>query len=237
MRFAILVPSLLLLPLAGCGNAPAPSRTAAVGTPAAPVVVKLFQSQGCSSCPPADAAVNAIAGEPGVLALSFAVTYWDKLGWTDTFGSRAWTARQWEYARAAGRPQVATPQVIVNGGPAINGGNRAELDATLRREGPAHGGPAIGVAGGRLTLAGGRGPAATAWLVRYDPRTIAVPIRAGENGGRSLPHRNIVRSLVRLGEWTGRPASLALPASVPGLRSAVLVQQGRGGPIVGARKL
>jgi hypothetical protein len=201
------------------------------------VVAELFQSQGCASCPPADADLNALADEPGVLALSFAVTYWDRLGWRDTFGSPAWTARQWDYARHAGRPQVATPQVIVNGGPAIAGSNRAELDATIAHEGPAHGGPALGVAAGHVTLGAGRGAPATVWLVRYDPRTIAVPIRAGENGGRTLPHRNIVRRLTRLGEWSGAPASFALPADVPGLDGAVLVQRGAGGPITAARKL
>ena len=232
---------LLPLALAGCGQAPAaPAPHAAlpsVGTAAAPVVVELFQSQGCSSCPPANAAVNAIADAPGVLALSFAVTYWDQLGWKDIFGSPAWTARQWAYAHHAGRAQVATPQVIVNGGPAIIGSNRAELAATIAREGPAHGGPAIGVAGDRVTLAAGKGATATAWLVRYDPRTIAVPIRAGENDGRTLPHRDIVRELVRLGDWTGAAASFPITAGKPGLASAVLVQQGAGGPIVAARKL
>ncbi|MDV5825703.1 DUF1223 domain-containing protein [Sphingobium naphthae] len=235
---------LSLLALAGCGQAPAgaaaqprPVKPLVVGTPAAPVVVELFQSQGCSSCPPANANVNAIADAPGVLALSFAVTYWDRLGWKDTFGSPAWTARQWDYARAAGRPQVATPQVIINGGPTIVGSNRAQLEATIQRAGPAHGGPAISARNGTLTFAAGKGAPSTIWLVRYDPRTVEVPIRAGENGGRTLPHRNIVRELVKLGNWSGAVTELPLPSAPRGLRSAVLVQQGTGGPITAARKL
>jgi hypothetical protein len=223
---------LSLLALAGCGQAPAgaaaqprPVKPLVVGTPAAPVVVELFQSQGCSS----DA--------PGVLALSFAVTYWDRLGWKDTFGSPAWTARQWDYARAAGRPQVATPQVIINGGPTIVGSNRAQLEAAIQRAGPARGGPAISVRNGALTLAAGKDVPSTIWLVRYDPRTVEVPIRAGENGGRTLPHRNIVRELVKLGNWSGAVTELPLPSAPRGLSSAVLVQQGTGGPITAARKL
>ena len=227
----------LLLTLAGCGRseaAPAPATS-----DRQPVVVELFQSQGCSSCPPANANVNAIADRPDVLALSFAVTYWDQLGWKDTFGSPRWTARQWEYARHAGRPQVATPQVIVNGGAAIVGSNRQQLDATIARAGPPRGGPTLSAQGATLRL--GAAPAlapATVWLVRYDPRSRAVPIRAGENGGRTLPHRDIVREVVKLGTWNGAAATLALPASgEAGLASAVLVQRGLGGPIIAARKL
>ena len=239
-RYACSLVALPLLMLAACERAPAaaaPARLSMAGTPDAPVVVELFQSQGCSSCPPANANVNAIADAPGVLALSFAVTYWDQLGWKDTFASSRWTARQWDYARHAGRAQVATPQVVVNGGPAIVGSNRAQLDATIAREGPAHGGPALGVTGGRLTLGAGRPAPSTVWLVRYDPRTIAVPIRAGENEGQTLPHRDVVRALVRLGDWSGAATTFTLPAAASGLASAILVQQGSGGPITAARKL
>lgn len=216
---------------------PAPPQAGAKGQP---VVVELFQSQGCSDCPPANANVNALADRPDVLALSFAVTYWDQLGWKDTFGSPRWTARQWEYARAGGRGEVATPQVIVNGGPTIVGSNRAQLDALLAKQGPARGGPEISENNGRVHLAAAAAPSApvTVWLVRYDPRSREVPISAGENGGRTLPHRDIVRELVRLGDWRGAAAEFRLPsANEGGLKSAVLMQQGRGGAIVAARKL
>lgn len=239
----------LLVPvaLAACGQADsapaAPTRAAqpiAGASAAHPVVLELFQSQGCSSCPPANANLNALADRPDVLALSFAVTYWDQLGWEDTFGSPRWTARQWDYARAGGRGQVATPQVIVNGGPTIVGSNRAQLDALLANAGPARGGPEISEADGRVRIAAAAAPRApvTVWLVRYDPKSREVPISAGENGGRLLPHRDIVRELVRLGDWRGPAADFRLPvANEHGLSSAVLMQQGQGGAIVAARKL
>ncbi len=86
-----------------------------------PIVVELYQSQGCSSCPPANAAVNAVADQPGVIALSFAVTYWDRLGWKDVFADKAYTQRQYDYAHALGNANVATPQIIINGKTATTG--------------------------------------------------------------------------------------------------------------------
>lgn len=207
--------------------------------PAHPVVVELYQSQGCSSCPPAIANINAIAGRPDVLALTFAVTYWDQLGWKDTFAKPAFTARQWDYARAGGRTQVATPQTIVNGRAVTNGGDRAGLIQTIRQADRASSGPAIAVANSQVTIgAGSTAQPATVWLVHYDSRTLDVPIRAGENDGRTLAHRNVVRSIDRLGSWTGARATFALPtAGDPAYRAAVLVQQGTGGPIVAAARL
>jgi len=203
------------------------------------VVVEEFQSQGCSSCPPATANVNALAARPEVLALSYAVTYWDQLGWKDTFAAPAFTQRQWDYAHYAGRGNVATPQVIVNGRSAIVGGNRDELDQLLAKEGSPDGGPAITPGGGTVTIGLGKAPQpATVWLVRYDPTVQWVAIRAGENNGRKLPHRNVVRELVALGDWNGNAARFDLPAAKQaGLSSAVLVQIAKGGPIVAARRV
>ena len=170
-----------------------------------------------------------------MLALSYGVTYWDQLGWKDTFATPQFTARQWEYAKARGRGRVWTPQVYVDGKADLVGSNRAQLDQAVA--GSRVAGPAVVVAGGKVTVGGGSSARpATVWLVRYDPRTLAVPIRAGENGGKTLPHRNIVRALTRLGAWTGRPASFALPPAPPGLATAVLVQDGPGGAIVGAAR-
>jgi hypothetical protein len=205
-----------------------------------PVVVELYQSQGCSSCPPALANVNALADRSDVLPLVFAVTYWDQLGWKDTFAQAAFTARQWDYARAAGRAQVATPQTIVNGAATINGGNRQELDRTIAAVRPSAG-PTIAVTAGRIAIGPGQpGRPATVWLVAYDARTLAVPIRAGENNGKTLPHRNVVRSLTALGAWNGKAATYALPqyrAADPNRRLAVLVQGGNGGPILAASRV
>ena len=219
--------------LAGHGK----TDTASAGS-TQPVVVELFQSQGCSSCSPANADLNAIANRGDVLALSFAVTYWDRLGWKDTFGSARFTARQQDYSRA-GRGEVATPEFIVNGTYAILGSNRPALDAAIARARALTGGPTITkVPSGVHIEALPRSAPAVVWLVRYDPRTRQVPIRAGENGGRTLPHRNIVRDLVRLGDWTGQARSFVLPnAREVGLATAVFVQRGSGGPVMSARKL
>lgn len=207
--------------------------------PTHPVVVELYQSQGCSSCPPAIANINAIASRPDVLALTFAVTYWDRLGWKDTFAKPAFTARQWDYARAGDRSQVATPQTIVNGRAVTNGGNRSALIQTIRRADRGTSGPVIKVAKNHIIVGGGSaGGPATVWLVRYDSRTLDVPVRAGENGGKTLSHRNVVRSIDRLGVWSGSRTTFAAPAERnPAFRRAVLVQQGAGGSIIAAAKL
>ncbi len=204
-----------------------------------PTVVELFESQGCSSCPPANANLNAIADRPDILALNFAVTYWDQLGWKDTFAQPAFTARQWDYANASGRGQVATPQVIVDGRETVVGNDAQQLAAVIRRSGRGAAGPAISSAAGGVTVAAGSASRpATVWLVRYDPRTQLVPIRAGENDGRTLPHRNVVRSLEALGTWTGRAQSYRIAQQGEGgLREAVLVQEGRGGRILAAYRL
>lgn len=122
--------SALAATLASWGALLPASATAA--NPAGPTVVELFESQGCSSCPPANANVNAIADRPDILALNFAVTYWDQLGWKDTFAQPAFTARQWDYAHAAGRGQVATPQVIIDGHDTVVGNDAQQLAAAIR---------------------------------------------------------------------------------------------------------
>ena len=212
---------------------------AAAADPAHPTVVELYQSQGCSSCPPANAVLNSIAGRADILALSFAVTYWDQLGWKDGFAQPAFTARQWDYSKAGGRGNVSTPQMIVNGRGVLVGSNPAQVADFIRRFDRAMGGPAIDAAGGRVSVGAGKATTpATIWLVRYDPRTIPVSVRAGENSGRTLPHRNIVHALIPLGRWTGTAVDFAVPpAGDPAWRSAILVQAGSGGPIVAAGRI
>lgn len=204
-----------------------------------PVVVEEFQSQGCNSCPPANANLNAIADDPSVLALSFAVTYWDRLGWKDTFAKPAFTERQWDYARAGGRSTVYTPQMIINGTGVIVGNRAADLARAIRTYDRGTGGPQLGWAGGRLTVSGAAPEGgAVVWLVRYDPRNLEVSIRSGENAGRRLPHRNVVKELERLGAWRGGARSYAIPpAGDPALKTAALVQRGPGGPILAAARM
>jgi hypothetical protein len=204
-----------------------------------PVVVELFQSQGCSSCPPANANVLALADRPDVLALSFQVTYWDQLGWKDTFASPKFTARQWDYARTLKHSQVWTPQVVVNGRIDTVGTRRGEIEQVIAKADRGLGGPTVSAAAGAITVSGvGKAAPAEVWLVRYDPSVVQVPIRRGENGGKTLPHRNVVHELVRLGDWSGTQQTYALPKSAnANLKTAILVQQGRGGAIIAAARI
>ena len=216
------------------GAMPAPASHADAAHPA---VIELYQSQGCSSCPPALAVLDQVANRPDVLALNFAVTYWDQLGWKDTYAQPAFTARQWEYSRAQGRGNVQTPQLIVNGKAAVLGSYKAEVEQAIARN--ARGaGPEIKADGAQVTVAAAAGAQpSTVWLVAYDPRTIQVPVRAGENGGRTLPHRNVVRQLMRIGSWNGASAHFTAPATSSGLARAILVQAGTGGPILAAARI
>lgn len=209
-----------------------------------PVVVELFQSQGCSDCPPAQENLNRLADRSDVLALSYGVTYWDSLGWKDSFASPQFTERQLEYSARNHQANVATPQYWItqywiNGRQTVLGANPVRVSELIDRGAPS-GGPALTIANSNLSIGAGVAPpgGADIWLVRYDPRTIEVAIGAGENGGRTVPHRDIVRELVRLGGWSGTPKSIALPApSLEGLKSAILVQAGPGGAILAAAKL
>lgn len=201
-----------------------------------PTVIELFQSQGCSSCPPANANVMALADRPDLLVLSFGVTYWDQLGWKDSFARPAFTRRQYAYRDGLGHDNVWTPQTVINGRVDVTGVRAAELADAIKAGDRGRAGPALAATATRISLAAGRGPA-DVWLVRYDPDTVQVPIKAGENSGRTLPHRNVVRELVRLGDWTGAATGFARPAPVAGLSDAVLVQKPGGGPILAALKL
>jgi hypothetical protein len=187
-------------------------------------VVELFTSQGCSSCPPANANVMALSSRPDVLALSFNVTYWDQLGWKDTFAQPAYTQRQVDYERGLNREGPFTPQVVVDGRRDVVGNVRSEIEeliASSKLEGPS-----LTVSGGEVQIGAGRAPGAPAdvWLVRYDPRVVQIPVQRGENGGRTLPHKNVVHSLTRLGDWRGPATTYAIPPAPAGLSTAVLVQ-------------
>ena len=201
-------------------------------------VVELYQSQGCSSCPPTNANVIALADRPDVLALSFAVTYWDYLGWKDTFAKPAFTQRQRDYAGVLGSGSY-TPEVVVNGRADLVGANRAELERAIRRNARPPFEPAITTSARTVTIAAAQTTAAgDVWLVWYDPRTVEVPIRRGENSGRTLPHRNVVHDIRRIGAWSGQAATFNVPAPPdPALRAAILVQRRNGGPIIAAARL
>jgi hypothetical protein len=226
MRFAatVVAPALLMV---GGGHANA-------ADPTHPTVVELFQSQGCSSCPPANANFLAVASRADILALSWQVTYWDYLGWKDSFARPEFTARQWDYARALHRSEVATPQIIINGRATAVGSVPSEIDALIRRNDRGSGGPMIRLTS---TTANVDGAETNAWvmLVRYDPRLVQVPVQRGENGGRTLPHRNVVREVKVLGASVSGSRTFDLPPNNRhDLKTAILVQQGRAGPILAA---
>lgn len=201
-----------------------------------PVVVELFTSQGCSSCPPADALLATLADRPEVLALAFHVDYWNRLGWADPFSSTWATARQNAYAEQMGSSQVYTPQAVVDGGRDVVGSDHAALDSAIaaaRRD------PSVPLT---LTAADAAlqvavDPAAPAdavlWLVGFDDRH-ETPVRRGENAGRTLVDRNVVRSLTRLDGWS--PGGTIAAARPEGDRTAVLLQAADG-RILGAARL
>jgi len=228
------------LAVAALGLFALPPRLALAGDAAHPTVIELFQSQGCSSCPPAEANVGAISDRADVLALAFEVDYWDRLGWKDTFSKAAWTARQYAYAQAMGHGDtVYTPQVVVNGKVAGDGVEPGEFAALVSRGERGAGAPSIGFSGGAVTVGRGAAPAggAEVWLVRYIPRTVEVAIRRGENAGHTLSYTHVVREMVLLGKWQGEAAAFPLPAgSDPGLAEAALVQADGAGPILAAAK-
>lgn len=210
------------------------SNSASAGPP---TVVALYQSQGCLSCPPANENILTLTDRPELLVLSFGVIYWDRLGWKDTFASRENTQLQYDYTNGGlKRHFVATPQVVINGQIDILGNKRAELMRAVDGAKLSANAPAVTLSGARLTVAAAASaPAGGAdiWLVRYDPRTVQVPIQAGENGGLTLPHRNVVHELVRIGGWNGKAATYVLPAATdPAYRTAILVQGVSGGPSI-----
>ncbi|HVO01322.1 MAG TPA: DUF1223 domain-containing protein [Candidatus Cybelea sp.] len=207
---------------------------------ARPVVVELFTSQGCSSCPPANANLAAVSDQPGVIALSFGVTYWDYLGWKDSFAKPEFTARQMQYVQSLHRATAYTPQMVVGGRMDLVGDQLDELKTAIATAGDeaakTQAAPSVTVADGRVTIGAGapQDSPADVLLVRYDPNVVQVAIARGENGGRTLPHKNVVHELARLGGWTGAAESFDLPPSADGLKTAILVQSAYTGPILAA---
>jgi hypothetical protein len=216
-----------------------PSHLALAADAAHPTVIELFQSQGCSSCPPAEANVGAISGRPDVLALAFEVDYWDRLGWKDTFSRPAWTARQYAYARAMGHgDNVYTPQVVVNGRVEGDGLEPGALAGLVSRGDRGAGGPSVDFSGGAVTVGAGVAPAggADVWLARYIPHAVEVTIPRGENAGHTLPYKDVVREMVLLGRWHGEAATFPAPSGNPALAEAAIVQASGAGPILAAGK-
>lgn len=227
--------TLLALWLGGAGAALAQSAEA-------PVVVELYTSQGCSSCPPADALMRELADRDDVIALALHVDYWDYIGWKDSFGSPVFTKRQKSYARAAGARTVYTPQMIVGGMDHLIGARPAELAQLILRHGRQAQPVAVHLqrqgtrvqvsAAARAPISGGT----DVQVVRYAPLE-TVAIRSGENAGREIAYSNIVTQWTRVGAWDGA-APLSMTVDAPGAQPVVvIIQQAGFGPILGAARL
>jgi len=221
-RIAAAFAATLLLPASG--HTAGPGQFPGFAT--APVVVELFTSQSCSSCPPADALLAELARtRPDILALDFHVTYLDRLGWKDPYSLPAATSRQRHYAELWRRDGVYTPQLVAGGRHQAAGSDRAEVLAAIQAAAAIP--PAAPLRLGRdatgLVLEAGAGDGAGALLlVGFDPaRTTRVA--GGENGGRTLTEVNVVRSITSAGDWRGGAVSLHAPQPA-GERTALLLQ-------------
>jgi hypothetical protein len=201
-----------------------------------PTVVELYTSEGCSSCPPAEAQVGRLAKQDDILALAFHVDYWDDLGWRDRFGLPESVVRQRQYAHTLHLPSIYTPQLVIDGQRDLVGGGAGIGNAGGRKPGvPLD----VSVHDGNLlvTLAA-RQPQAPCdvLLLSYLPEATSKVTR-GENAGRELHDFNIVRSVRNLGGWQGEARTFSVPVSsvaTDATAVAVLVQQRDQGPIIGA---
>ncbi|MDP1631102.1 MAG: DUF1223 domain-containing protein [Caulobacter sp.] len=211
--------------------------TAALAADRQPVVVELFTAQGCSSCGKANELISDLADRPGVLPLTFSVDYWDYLGWPDTFALPAFTERQRAYAHKLALREVYTPQVVVNGRTQASGGKPDQVETLVEAALAARIYPPDMMFMGADKVAVGSGPVprggVDVWLIRYDPRAQETTPRKGDNRGQTLVQRNVVREMVRLGAWRGRPTAYRMPeAETEGLATAVVVQAAKGGKIL-----
>ncbi len=211
-----------------------------------PIVVELFTSQGCSSCPPADAFLNDLAKREDVLALSLPVNIWDYLGWRDTLAKQAFTDRQRAYVQNLGGRSVYTPQMVIDGVEDAVGSRQGHVNSAidLRREMKKEDVSIDFVAEGdiiRLNVGAlATNQEATLWLVRYVKETPVV-IERGENAGTTITYSNVVREMVPVGMWKGDAISLTMPKSDLVGQSydgcAAILQVGGNGPILGAARL
>jgi hypothetical protein len=212
-------------------------------------VVELFTSQGCSSCPPADKIIGDLARDPNVIALSMPIDYWDYLGWKDTLADSRFSARQKAYSHVRGDRDVYTPQVVVNGSAHVIGSDRAGIDGAIDDTKKAAGVMSVPVTmtqSGKLinvSVAASKGPAAThgeVWICSVS-KAVPISIGRGENRGREIIYYNVVRSLLKVGDWNGSSGSWTVPLeniSRDGVDAAVVyVQDGsrdKPGPMLGA---
>lgn len=207
------------------------------------IVVELFTSQGCSSCPPADRLVGELAKRDDVLPLSFHVDYWDYLGWKDPFSSADYTLRQRDYRGQFGLRYIYTPQIVIGGTKQEVGSHRGKV---LRAIEHVRARPMVAVSvahpdekSALVTIDAGPAPGrtATVWLFAYD-KSHTTDIQRGENGGVKLANTNVVRAIRQIGKWDGRKTEIKVPIAMLGIHRqdgcAIVVQEGGNGAILGA---
>ena len=199
------------------------------------MVVELFTSEGCSSCPPADRFLTELSGRGDVLPLAFHVTYWNSLGWRDPFSFEGATARQANYAAHLGGGSY-TPEMVVDGRRGLVGSERGEATAAIAAARGDEGVPVrVGRSGGDVSVSVGAGPGhGRILLIGFDPRH-ETQVGRGENAGHTLTESNIVRSMKVIGSYDGAAISVNA-ARGAGADSAVLVQA-TDGRILGAARL
>ena len=201
-----------------------------------PVVVELFTSQGCSSCPPADAIIADLArSRPDLLPLTFHVTYWNNLGWQDPFSFPAATDRQRRYVAASVSPNVYTPAMVVDGQRDVVGSDRIAVEHALTRakaEATTAAPVAVARTGNALMINVGAGAGAGRVLLLGYDRQHQTHVGRGENGGRTLLEANIVRSMSVAGNWTGQALRLSVP--LPAGEETAVVVQANDGRVLGA---
>lgn len=225
---------------------PSASATPPSGPSSGPWAIELFTSQGCSSCPPADAQLRRLRERPDIVALSFHVDYWDYIGWKDPFAGRAMTDRQRTYARVLRQRYVYTPEMVVDGITHEPGTTKASIDEMLvaaQKQSPHRATPQlVRVMDGPLTITLAPfkfdGPPADVVLAVYDRRH-TTPVPRGENTGHTLENFNVVRHLETVGHWNGSAATwtVAPDRFQPGQGIAVLVQHNDQGAMLGCNKL
>ena len=207
-----------------------------------PVVLELFTSQGCSSCPPADRLLGDLADEDGVIALSFHVDYWDYIGWKDTFASKVTTARQHAYARSLGERHVYTPQLVIGGKDHVVGSSRHAIRQAIREAGKRAGSQAhlkLTSSDGllKLDIPDMDSQPCEAWLFTFDRRH-EVAVQRGENSGHKLAYSNVVREVHLLGRWEGGKQSFTVrqdKLSTEDRDGYVVIVQAKGqGPVLAA---
>lgn len=201
----------VLLPLAALVFASVSTTAMAGETSANPThVVELFTSQGCSSCPQANRFVTKVSENADTLVLSYGVTYWDYLGWTDTFGNPEFTQRQRDYRDAFGAANIYTPQIVLGG--SAHSPRYSKRDVADMKLPEAGVGLSLTRSGDRLTVKAKTSDDIIVDLVTYTPGEQSVNIERGENGGRTLKLTNVVRD-VQVLDWNGSSASVTVPAS------------------------